>query len=606
MIAKNTDSLKSFSIVVVVFLIVMSSVDSFSQYSKIQITTKLKEKFFDRNGNPLTGKGVLVGDVDSGVDVFHPMFFFADGGEFNFIDKNKDGVFTPGKDAVDLNKNGKADKNETLGYIEMQGQLYDLVRMIPDEYDADMDFLYVDKNKNGRRDFGVKDGFTENDPTYGEQLLIAIDKNGNNVLNKGEKIVALKTSKIRAVREKNGTIRKRGVDLIMTEPDTAFGHGTSVAGTILGGTDGVQKIQGIAPGAEIVIATIKYNYTPRFVSNFPDLLRFLRSENVNIILIEDGEWGWEFMDGSSEEEQLMDEYAREGITIVGGAGNLAEGKMHIKDTLAKDESETYIIKAAKFADQKLVNGVFPSIIWNDSDGELKFEIETPDNLSGGELTGNNGSLTLGEYHIYFDKEISPKGIAMMKFGFSKADSGDVQGEWKIKVSASNETVINGYVTDVTQSWLGGVQWTSHLTSSTTVTFPVTCDSIISVGAYAVNYGWNEKVGDLATYSSRGVNIDGKLGIGITAPGHTSFSAGINNEYVIFSGTSSAAPHVVGTAALMLQYDPSLTHSQISEILFRTAVKDQFTGDVPNPDWGWGKLNIEAAIKFLQKDFYGGR
>lgn len=31
-----------------------------------EVTTVLKEKFFDKNGNPLTGKGVIIGDLDSG------------------------------------------------------------------------------------------------------------------------------------------------------------------------------------------------------------------------------------------------------------------------------------------------------------------------------------------------------------------------------------------------------------------------------------------------------------------------------------------------------------------------------------------------------------
>jgi subtilisin family serine protease len=119
-----------------------------------------------------------------------------------------------------------------------------------------------------------------------------------------------------------------------------------------------------------------------------------------------------------------------------------------------------------------------------------------------------------------------------------------------------------------------------------------------VGAYAVNLGFSEDVGDLATYSGQGVNIDGKLGVDITAPGHSSFSTAPNNVYNIFTGTSSAAPHVTGTAALMLQYDPTLTHEQIKQILLITAKKDEYTGEVPNPKWGYGKLDTEAAIKHL--------
>jgi len=34
------------------------------------------------------------------------------------------------------------------------------------------------------------------------------------------------------------------------------------------------------------------------------------------------------------------------------------------------------------------------------------------------------------------------------------------------------------------------------------------------------------------------------------------------------------------------------------IILNSAVKDNFTGNVPNPEWGYGKLDIEGAIKYL--------
>jgi subtilisin family serine protease len=157
--------------------------------------------------------------------------------------------------------------------------------------------------------------------------------------------------------------------------------------------------------------------------------------------------------------------------------------------------------------------------------------------------------------------------------------------------------------DVSQSWSGTSRWNSpYITGSSSVCFPSTADSCIAVGAYVVNFGFFDKIGALCNYSSRGYNITGKLGVDITAPGHTTFTTEKNLGYMTFSGTSSAAPHVVGTAALMLQYDKSLTHSQIRSILQQTAVKDKFTGAVPNPDWGYGKLNKEKAIRFLIENF----
>lgn len=593
---------KTLTFLLIIFLLPLKI--SYSQFGQedIVITTVLKEKFFDKEGNPLTGKGVVVGDVDSGIDVFHPMFFFADGGNFEWIDTDGDGVFKPGKDAVDINKDGKANDDEILRYIEMTDNTFGMLETDPKKYNPDMDFLYVDKNNNRKRDYGLEDGFKESDLTYGEQFFISIDENKNNKLDVGEKLVALKTSKVKVVREKSGTIRRRGIDLIETEEDS-IGHGTGVAGLILGGHYGVQKIHGIAPDAEIVMANIKYDYTPRFVKNFPDLVNFIREEKVNIMLFEDGEWTWEFLDGSTEEEEITNQMARDGITIVGGGGNLASGTMHIKDTIDNGEEVTYSISCPRNSQGKINDGVFISFLWRNPDSRLSFKVVTPDKDESPDLTEGSGFIKVGKYNVFYSRDVSPKGTVMFRLGFSEKDSGNVKGKWKIKVKSSGETIIDGYVVDVSQSWSGTSHWTSHVTDETTVTFPSTADSCIAVGAYVVNFGFfmGDKIGSLADYSGRGYNVTGKMGIDITAPGHSTFTTSKDNAYMIFSGTSSAAPHVVGAAALLLQYEPSLSHTQVRQLINKSATSDNFTGTVPNTNWGYGKLNIEGAIKLLMQN-----
>ena len=175
------------------------------------------------------------------------------------------------------------------------------------------------------------------------------------------------------------------------------------------------------------------------------------------------------------------------------------------------------------------------------------------------------------------------------------------GNSLLKNSAPAE--IRGYVVDVSQGWEGTSHWLSpKVTGESSICFPSTADSCVAVGAYVVNFGWFDRVGDLATYSSRGYTITGKLGVGITAPGHTTFTTKKNFGWDFFSGTSSAAPHVVGAAALMLQYDPALTYTQIKQILEINADVDNFTKQVPNPEWGYGKLDIEAALKYLTSNY----
>jgi thermitase len=67
-------------------------------------------------------------------------------------------------------------------------------------------------------------------------------------------------------------------------------------------------------------------------------------------------------------------------------------------------------------------------------------------------------------------------------------------------------------------------------------------------------------------------------------------------YLGFSGTSQAAPHVSGVAALMLQADPLLSAQQLREILINTA------DDKPTFDGlsvSGGRLNAATAVAFVQ-------
>jgi subtilase family protein len=586
-------------IIQAIFIICLQAV--FSQLAKnYEVTTVLKEKFFDKTGAPLTGKGVVIGDVDSGVDVFHPWFFFTDGGEFNWIDVNGDGVLTFGTDGIDLNGNGTIDSNEILRYLDMANGAWGLLPdSITGKYNNIYDYIYVDANGNKKRDFGPEKGFKETDPGYGEMMFIPAVYNKDNSVKAGEKLIGLKTSKIRTVLQRDGVVRRRGVDMIMCEQDSS-GHGTGVAGLIIGGQKENETFHGIAPDAEMVFSCVAYDYTPRFVRNFPDLFNFLKNEQVNIMLLEDGEWMYEFMDNSTPEEEILNEMARNGTTVIGGAGNFTGSDMMIIDTLKSGKEVTYTATAPYMSDWKKNDGVFFSFLWPNTETDISIRLETPENKTV-EFNSESGLVTSGKYNIYYAKEVSPKGTKMFRFGCSRKDSAEVKGTWKFTLNSSGDAYLRAYVVDVSQSWSGFSRWknSTKISDASNICFPSTADSCMAVGAYTVNLGWgaNDIIGNICNYSSVGYNIDGKLGIDITAPGHSTISSAKDNSYQLFSGTSSAAPHVVGAAALLLQYDMTLTHSQIKQILHNSALQDNFTGTVPNPVWGYGKLSIENAIKY---------
>ena len=76
-----------------------------------------------------------------------------------------------------------------------------------------------------------------------------------------------------------------------------------------------------------------------------------------------------------------------------------------------------------------------------------------------------------------------------------------------------------------------------------------------------------------------------------------------NYYLQNQGTSMASPAVAGTVALLFQQNPSLTASKIKELITSTANKDKKTTNQPNARWGYGKLNAYSALAKLLGDCY---
>ncbi len=128
--------------------------------------------------------------------------------------------------------------------------------------------------------------------------------------------------------------------------------------------------------------------------------------------------------------------------------------------------------------------------------------------------------------------------------------------------------------------------------------PAIYDEVFSVGA--LNTGSDT----IASFSSRGpVTIDGsgRIKPDIAAPGTSVRSSVPGGGYGTMSGTSMAGPHVAGAVALLWSAQPALIGQidQTERILADAAVPIASTAcgtaGPPNNVYGWGRLDVKAAV-----------
>ncbi len=180
------------------------------------------------------------------------------------------------------------------------------------------------------------------------------------------------------------------------------------------------------------------------------------------------------------------------------------------------------------------------------------------------------------------------------------------GPWKLTFT---ETTANA--TDL-DGWIGLDKTDPHprfafadQVSTGTLTSPGTGRNVVTVGSY------DRRDATLAESSSRGPTLDGRHkpdlsapGVGILAPkagvatigccsGEGCCCACCTDFYISLDGTSMAAPHVTGVVALMLQRNRELTFQQLRSTLVATCRPPGGGPAVPTPADSWGAGRIDA-------------
>lgn len=183
-----------------------------------------------------------------------------------------------------------------------------------------------------------------------------------------------------------------------------------------------------------------------------------------------------------------------------------------------------------------------------------------------------------------------------------AGNNNTAGTWRLDLrdSGSTATAIDAFC-NYSNVW-ADPHFLNHASPRRTIDEDSAGIECIAVGSY-------REGGRLSESSSRGPTSDAaaRTKPEICAPGEDICSAGVPSNrtgcqsccceccqdfYVDMSGTSMAAPHVTGVIALMLHKNPTLTHVQIKDLLVANFAAKP-TDSTPDEDVGWGAGKVDA-------------
>ncbi len=578
----------------------------------------------------LTGTGIVVADLDTDADIYHPQFFRADAGYYDWIDVNRNGVFDPGTDAIDLDRNGKADPGETAQPIiaETLETFYGTPLPARDSsFDPSMDWLYLDQNDNGVRDYGAKDGFDDTTPAFGEPLFVPDDVNVNGKLDVGERVARLGTSKFSKVYvhveyyADVDHVFARGTDLSSLATDYTGGamgysdslHASGVLSIVAG--DVVlpgRRWVGIAPDADLLLGF-------EIAQDTSASLTWALGEKPDVMLHETAGWTGFPLDGSDAYSVMVDEsMANDGVTHTCPDGNVGGAHKHVNMTMAAGSQTSIAITvpdmgagALSYAEVSLNfrGGVAGGVTLREPGGKVY-------DITGGPAyqTLSNGAA------LYISRELTDRATDFVDIVlYTAPDKASTQpvpvGDWQLELGgdAHNDLTLDGYVADNVSGWEEGVAWPHDIaTDDRTIGIPAVSDHCIAVGAHTGHpwssdepwYYMTEGPGEIRAYSGRGPRIDGSQKPDLAAPDNPWSAApsglGIAGGDEVpegamwpMGGTSGATPHVTGVAALLAQ--ASIRGDDARDAIRSGAVADATTGAVPNTSYGWGRLNAAGAL-----------
>lgn len=391
------------------------------------------------------------------------------------------------------------------------------------------------------------------------------------------------------------------------------GHGTVMAGIAAGGMDAANDFTGAAPEASIAVVKLKpakkylrdyylvRDGTPAFQENdimmgLKYLLETARTLGQPLIVL----IGVGTSSGDHNGLSYLNNYMNDignlrGCCMVSACGNEGNEGGHYFGHIAQGE----VYEDVEIRVDSGENG-FVAELWG----------RTPDIYSVGLMTPSGEKISriaprYGQVQT-IDFVLEPTQV-YIRYKLVESSSGDLlismrfqnptPGVWTIRVFGEN-LVYRTY-----NMWLPISSFVSEGTyflkpePDTTVTSPGDTDTCVNVAAYDHNNN------SIYYASGRGFTPSGRIVPDIAAPGVNVYSPVAGGRFGLRSGTSVAAAHAAGAAALLMEWgiyrknNLNMDTTEIKKYLIRGAKRQE---DIvyPNTRWGFGTLDLYNVFQSL--------
>lgn len=390
------------------------------------------------------------------------------------------------------------------------------------------------------------------------------------------------------------------------------GHGTFLAG-VAAASETADYI-GAAPEAEILMVKLKpakkylrdFYLLPERVEAYSETdmmmgVRFLqqyaiREKKPLVICVGLGTASGS-RTGALPFADLLNTLARQVNTVVVTCtGNEANNRTHTSG-LAVSDTEPSEIEITVGADER----GFVMEIWAESLDILSVAITSP---SGERISRIPARIdTGGVYNFLLERSQvavnyrvveSASGYEVIFMRFINP----AQGIWKIHVYSLTNIVGRYNAWLPLKQFLSGDTYFLNSNPSTTLTEPGAAERVISVGAY------NHITDASYVASGRGYTATGLIKPDFVAPGVDVYGVRAGGGYTTRTGTSVAAAHAAGAAALLLTWGvtdgnlPYMGTNEVKSVLIRGAKREN-NMVYPNNIYGYGKMDVIEAFYKLR-------